>query len=149
MLSPSTSLVASAVPTTWWLPASAILLAVLGVLLFAAGMREPVLPMIPDVPPPRHQTARETGTALVPPSEPPHGGAVRAWGWDAVSAVTLDLASQWMPPRPADCLGEDLATGRRAESAHLGTVPLPRPGECGDLRDAVMELATLRYRSTR
>ena len=49
--------------------------------------------------------------------------------------------------RPANCLGADLATGRRAESAHLATVPLQRPADCGDARDAITALATLRYAS--
>jgi hypothetical protein len=60
---------------------------------------------------------------------------MRAWGQDWVRTGTLGLASPGQSRRPADCWGADLATGQRAESAHLATVPLQRPGDCGDLRD--------------
>ena len=45
--------------------------------------------------------------------------------------------------RPANCLGADLATGQRTESMHLATVPVRWPADCGDIRDAIVGLATL------
>jgi hypothetical protein len=46
---------------------------------------------------------------------------------------------------PADCLGAALTSGRRAESVHLATVAHQRPGECGDVRGALVEMAAAHY----
>ncbi len=48
---------------------------------------------------------------------------------------------------PAGCLGADLATGRRTESAHLASVAVLLPADCGDLRNTITAMASLPYTS--
>ena len=57
------------------------------------------------------------------------GGPCRSW------------ASAWT----GRGLGADLVAGRRAESAHLATVTLPRPLDCEDRRVDFMAMAALAH----
>jgi hypothetical protein len=66
---------------------------------------------------------------------------MRGWGEEWSGAGETDPRERWQPRRPSDCLGRDLATGKRAESAHLATVALQGPGECGDLREVLSMMA--------
>ena len=141
MVSPSTSTLPSSLPSDWCQVVQGLFLATLGVLLFSAGMQEQSLSAIPADSLPGHRIAREAGMVPWAPPGSPHGGAMRAWGQDWVRTGKLGLASPGQSHRPADCLGTDLATGRRAESAHLATIPLQRLGECGDLRDVLLMMA--------
>jgi hypothetical protein len=38
-----------------------------------------------------------------------------------------------------------VAIGKRAETMHLASVPIPHLDECGDSRDLLLSLATLKY----
>ena len=134
-MSSSLSIAPSSLLTAWWRLTLGILVAALGVLMLSADMDERTWSALPGDSLPGQQQAREAGMVPRAPPGSPHGGAMRAWGQDWVRTGTLGLASPGQSRRPADCLGADLATGQRAESAHLATVPLQRPGECGDLRD--------------
>jgi hypothetical protein len=135
------SIAPSSLLTAWWRPALGILVAALGVLMLSAGMDERTRSALPGDSLPSQQQAREAGMVPRAPPGSPHGEAMRAWGQDWVRTAKLGLASPGQFHRPADCLGADLATGQRAESAHLATVPLQRPGECGDLRDMFLLMA--------
>jgi hypothetical protein len=140
-VSSSLSIAPSSLLTAWWRPTLGILVAALGVLMLSAGMDERTRSALPGDSLPSQQQAREAGMVPRAPPGSPHGEAMRAWGQDWVRTAKLGLASPGQFHRPADCLGADLATGQRAESAHLATVPLQRPGECGDLRDMFLLMA--------
>ena len=140
-MSSSLSIAPSLLLTAWWRPTLGLLGAALGVLMLSAGMEERTRSALPGDSLPGQQQAREAGMVPRAPPGSPHGGAMRAWGQDWVRTGKLGLASPERSHRPADCLGVDLATGRRAESAHLATVPLQRPIECGDLRDMFLLMA--------
>jgi hypothetical protein len=134
-MSSSLSITPSSRLTAWWRPTLGILVTALGVLMLSAVMEERPRSALPGDSLPSEQQAREAGMVPRAPPGSPHGGAMHAWGQDWVRTGTLGLASPERSHPPADCLGADLATGQRAESAHLATVPLQRPGDCGDLRD--------------
>jgi hypothetical protein len=144
MVSPSTTTLPSSSPNDWCQLVQGLFLATLGVLLLSAGMQEQTLSAIPADSLPGHRIAREARTTLITPPVPTQGRAMRAWGQVWVGTEEVVFANQGKPRRPADCLGADLATGQRAESNNLATIPLQRPGECGDLRDVLlmMESAT-------
>ena len=141
MVSPSTSTLPSSLPNDWCQLVQGLFLATLGVLLLSAGMQEQTLSALPADSLPGHRNAREARTTLITPPVPTQGRAMRAWVQVWVGTEELVFVNQGKPRRPADCLGADLATGQRAESAHLATVPLQRPGECGDLRDVLLMMA--------
>jgi hypothetical protein len=136
MPSPASTIPLSLVLVGWWLPVLGLLLAGLGVALVAIAVEDLVAPV---------RSPRSIAGALVS-AEPISGRAVltapvgRGTGTGAEEIVQLAPGRR---ARPATCLGADLATGRRAESAHLATVPLQRPADCGDLRDVVVGLAVL------
>lgn len=140
-MSSSLSIAPSSLLTAWWRPTLGILVAALGVLMLSAGMQERPRSALPGDSLPGQQQAREAGMVPRAPPGSLHGGAMRSWGQDWVRTGKLDLASPGQSHRPADCLGADLATGQRAESAHLATILLQRPGDCGDLRDVLLMMA--------
>jgi hypothetical protein len=140
-MSSSLSIAPSSLLTAWWRPTLRILVAALGVLMLSAGMDERTRSALPGDSLPGQQQAREAGMVPRAPPGSHRGGAMRAWGQDWVRTGKVGLASPGQSHRPADCLGADLATGRRADSAHLATIPLQRPGECGDLRDVLLMMA--------
>jgi hypothetical protein len=112
------------------LPALGLLLAGLGLLvLLESAMGDAV-----------ERPAGSHGVTLAAPS---HETGSRAWGdaWSG-SGDALRSAQNRLRGR-VRCLGADLATGRRAESMHLATVPVQRPADCGDLRDALAAIAAL------
>jgi hypothetical protein len=70
---------------------------------------------------------------------------MRAWTGEWFGAEEIELTSRSTPGRPPGSRGADLATGQRTESMHLATVPVQRPADCGDVRDALMSLASLSH----
>jgi hypothetical protein len=149
MALPSPSLVPSLLPTLWWRPTLGVLVAALGVLVLSAGMEQRLVPAVHGNSLPSGQQASEERTVLIMPSGPADGVARRRWGSDWVKWEDQGPARLREPRRPADCLGVDLARGRRAESAHLATVALPRPGECGDLREVLTAMALAHHGGSR
>ncbi len=122
--------------TIWWFPALGVLLAGLGSLLLGTGIEELAGPVLPAGPAWSHTALGETmATQVALPAPSP---SARRLAWRPVG--------HGRSRRPANCLGADLAAGRRAESAHLATVALQKPGECGDLREALMVMAAAHYR---
>ena len=146
MALPSPNLVPSLLPTPWWRPTLGILVAALGVLVLSTGIEQRLVPAIHGDSLPSGQQVKEARTVLIMPSGPAGGAAGRRWGSDWMKSEDQAPARPGEPGRPADCLGADLATGQRAESAHLATIPLKRPGDCGDLRDVLLMMAATRYR---
>jgi hypothetical protein len=135
---PSPSLAPPSLLTAWWRPTLGILVAALGILVLSAGMEHRLMPAIHDDSVPTGQVVSEARTVLIVPSGSADGAARRRWSWDRVKSEDQGPARLREPRRLADLLGVDLATGWRAESAHLATVPLHGPGACGDLREALL-----------
>jgi hypothetical protein len=130
-------------PSVWRLPVLGVLLTGLGVMLLSTGVGELVPPVLPASATASSMVAVVTMTDRVAPAALTRTVRSCAWAgaWSGAGEVVLAThgRSRW----PVGCLGADLATGRRAESAHLATVALQRPADCGDSRDAIMALAAL------
>jgi hypothetical protein len=122
--------------TGWFLPLLGVLLTGLGVVLLSASVRENAMPTLP---------ARSIiRAAMAGESMPDRGVSTTLARAEAGSGAGDAIrAAPARSPGPANCLGADLATGQRAESAHLATVPLLRPADCGDLRDVILATADL------
>jgi hypothetical protein len=122
---------------------SGLLLAGLGFLLLSASFGAAVAP------PGRAEAAVGRAAPTDPaPSDVAEEPAPRAlerdtWDGTPVRAAAPARALAERPARSDGCLGADLATGRRAESMHLATVPVQRPADCGDARDVIAGLASL------
>ncbi len=136
MPSPSSTIPLSLALAGWSLLVLGLLLAGLGVGLVATAVGDLVAPV---------RSTRSIAGAMVA-VEPTAGRAGLpapvGRGARAGAGEMVHLAPG-RRDRPANCLGADLATGRRPESAHLATVALLRPADCGDLRDAILGLAAL------
>jgi hypothetical protein len=141
MTRPSTTILPSAPPTVPWLPALGVVLALLAVVLRPAGMAEIATPALPGVGTSRYPLAGVAMPAPVAPSPRHRSAGTRISDRAPFGTADFDAADQERPNRPSDCLGADLAAGRRAESAHLATIALQRPGDCGDLREAFRVMA--------
>jgi hypothetical protein len=133
MVPPSPTVLAIA---GWWIPTLGLLLAALGVGLLAASVGDR------HVPTDRIQATAASVTPVTPtPTRKP--STTRQADAERTATAAIVGVARNLPPGPVACLGADLATGRRAESAHLATVPLQRPAECGDLRDVIVGFAAL------
>jgi hypothetical protein len=64
----------------------------------------------------------------------------RVDGGDAVSGQRGEIDEDYTVRKNLLCLKTDLATGRRVESTPLTTVTLQMPGDCEDLRNAIVGL---------
>ncbi len=136
MPSPSSTIPLSLALAGWSLPVLGLVLAELGAALVTVAVEDLIAPV---------RATRSIAGAMVA-VEPISGRAVLTApverGTRAGAGETGHLAPE-RRERPATCLGADLATGRRPESAHLAAVPLQRPADCGDTRDAILSLAAL------
>jgi hypothetical protein len=119
-----------------WLPLLGLLLTGLGLALVTIAVGD----MVPPI-----RAARSVAGSMVAvesiASQTVLTGPLSRGG-AAAAGEPIRMASGHLD-RPANCLGAELATGQRAESMHLATVPLLRPADCGDVRDAIVALAAL------
>jgi hypothetical protein len=139
MVSPSTTFLLSPPIAGWRLPVLGLLLTGLGVILLYAGVRDLISPARP---------ASSTANSLAAVEAPDRVASAALPGGTVSSAAGPALrAAPGQSRQPANCLGADLATSQRAESAHLATVALLRPVECGDLRDVIKVMAALPHTS--
>jgi hypothetical protein len=127
----------------WQLPLLGVLLTGLGVLLLSASMGETGLPAFPAGSAASSTVAVATMPGRVTSVATARSVASRAWGGVRPGSGAAVLAVPGWSRGPGGCLGTDLATGRRAESAHLATVALQRPADCGDLSDVITATAAL------
>jgi hypothetical protein len=142
MPAPSSTLPLSLALAGWWLPVLGLLLAGLGAALVAVALEDLVAPV--------RATRSIAGATVAVESIVGHAVLTAPVGRGIGAGAGAGAMVHLVPgqrERPANCLGADLATGRRPESAHLATVPLQRPADCGDARDAITALATLRHAS--
>ena len=142
MPAPSSTLPLSLALAGWWLPVLGLLLAGLGAALVAVALGDLVAPV--------RATRSIAGATVAVESIVGHAVLTAPVGRGIGAGAGAGAMVHLVPgqrERPANCLGADLATGRRPESAHLATVPLQRPADCGDARDAITALATLRHAS--
>jgi hypothetical protein len=141
-MSSSVPILPSAAITVWWLQGLGLLLAGLGTLLFGTGMWELAAPVVPTHTVPNHMAADATTTVVIalPARSLDVGTGARGGEWSGPRETGLSRRER--SQRPADCLGSDLAAGRRGESTHLATVEFQGPDECGDIRDSLMEVAS-------
>ena len=123
----------------WWLPVLGLLLAGLGAALVATAVGDLVAPV-------RATTRSIAGTTVSVESRIAGRAVLTApvgRGTEAEAGETVRIAPGRRERGRVTCLGADLATGRRAESAHLATVALLRRADRGDARDAILGLAAL------
>lgn len=136
MPSPSSTIPLPLALSAWWLPVLGLLLAGLGMALVTVALGDLVAPV---------RATRLIAGATVT-VEPVAGRAVLTApvgrGLGTGAGAMVHLAPRRLE-RPVNCLGADLASGRRPESAHLATVPLLHPAECGDRRDVITGMAAL------
>jgi hypothetical protein len=145
MVHPSTTFRECPPLAVWEAPALGLLLAGLGIALLSIGMgvvgapprppdallsRSVVRITVPTITASVDRFgAAETGVA----SKPSTGGA------------HVIRTTQSRPQGRDRCLGAELATGRRAESMHLATVPVQHPADCGNVRDAITAFPSLAH----
>jgi hypothetical protein len=133
MPSPSSTIPLSLALAGWWLPMLGLLLAGLGAALVTVAVGDLVAPV---------RATRSIAGATVPVEPVAVLMAPVGRGIGTGAGAMVHLAPGRLA-RPVNCLGADLASGRRAESAHLATVPLLHPAECGDRRAVITGMAAL------
>lgn len=145
MALPLLSISAITLPALLWMPTLGLLLAGLGVLLLGIGLFELRLP--PGRPVMAMGRSAEGVAALSDVAAASSTGAV-VGQMQSEATTGAGTSVRVAPRRPLEsgaCLGANLAKGQRAESMHLSTVPVRRPADCGDVRDALMGLASLHH----
>jgi hypothetical protein len=145
-----------------WLPSLGVLLAVAGVLLVYAGKTESPTALVPplgasaralsedstDSTGPRRQwdgaalIAQTPGVAALSMSR--HHLWSQAWGGGRHGSRKTDTAVQAQSGVAANSLEVGIASGRRAESAHVGTIPLHLRGSRAHI--FLMEMAAAQRR---